>query len=82
MNVLKAIGKPFTALSGKIDTSVREKILMSVIRHGATALGAVLIAKGILAPSVEGTFVNDLTEIAGVLLASAGTVSGAAQKTQ
>lgn len=73
MNILKAIGKPFTALAGKVDSTVENKILMSVIRHGATAVGAALVTHGYLAMS-------DATEFAGALVTLIATLSAGQQK--
>jgi hypothetical protein len=73
MKILKALGKPFTALAGKVDSAVEQKILMSLARHGATALGGYLVAKGVLDMGHTEMFI-------GGLLAIVGAVSGSKQK--
>ncbi len=80
MKFLKILGKPFTFLAGKVDATVQAKVVGSLLRHGATALGAVLVAKGLLSPSADGPFVDNLTELLGLLIAGVGTASGTAQK--
>ncbi len=79
---IKFLAKPFTALAGKVDHTVQQQIVRSLLRHGATAVGVALVAKGFLAPGAESGFENNLIELAGALLASVGTASGVAQKTQ
>ncbi len=73
MRILKLIGKPFVALAGKADSSLEAKILTSLARHGATALGAYLVTKGVIDAGHVQTFV-------GALLTMIGTVSGGVQK--
>lgn len=75
MNVLKALGTPFTALAGKANHAIEMKILMSVARHAATALGGLLVANGYLEMSHTAEFV-------GALMTLVGMFSGAAQKVE
>jgi hypothetical protein len=80
VKILTLVAKPFTALAGRVDHAVERKILMSVLRHVATAIGTALVAKGIIDAAAVPDLTNALMELFGVLLALAGIVSGAAQK--
>lgn len=73
MKALKMLGTPFTALAGKVDHTLQQKILMSAARHGATALGAYLVTKGYLD-------MNHVAEFTGALMTLVATLSGSAQK--
>ena len=72
---LSALAKPFTMLAGHIDHSVEQQVIMSLLRHVATALGAILVTHGYLDMSHTAEFI-------GALLTLVGTLSGSAQKTQ
>lgn len=76
MNVLKVLGKPFTALSGKVNSSVEQKILIAVARHAATAIGAALVGHGVVAASSLGT----VEDAIGTLLVAIATSSSISQK--
>lgn len=73
MTALKFLSSPFTALAGKANHAIEMKILMSVARHAATALGAYLVTQGYLD-------MNHVAEFVGALMALVGMFSGAAQK--
>lgn len=80
MNIFRVVGKPFTALAGKVDHTVQTKILMSLVRHCVTAAGAALVAKGVLASGVEPKFIDAATELIGLMLAGTGVASAVVQK--
>lgn len=75
MNILKALSTPFTALAGKANHAIEMKILMSVARHIATALGAYLVTQGYLD-------MNHVAEFVGALVTLVATLSGSAQKVE
>lgn len=80
MKVLTVLSKPFTALAGKVDDTVRERVRMSIIRHVATYAGGVLVASGWLLDAQQADFVNKLAEVIGLGLGLAGMIAGARQK--
>lgn len=69
----KVLGKPFTFLAGKAAGSIKQKLIMSLVRHVATTTGGALVAHGYLAQSNEELFVGGLASLIGML-------SGAKQK--
>lgn len=73
MKILKLLGKPFTALAGSADQAIKQKVLLSVVRHGVTLLGGVLVTHGWLDMS-------HTAEFAGAVLSLVAMFSGAAQK--
>ncbi len=73
MKFLKALGTPFTALAGKVNDSVKQQVVMSIARHGAGALGGILMAHGYLD-------MGHLEAFVGGLLTIVGAVSGSKQK--
>lgn len=75
MNVLKMIGKPFTALAGKVSDSVRMKLLMAAARHAATLLAGVLMAHGYLTESETAEFVGLFVGLVGLLSSGAQKVA-------
>lgn len=69
MKILKTLGKPFTALAGKVDDAVAKKVLMSVARKGALLLGAWLVSQGYLDS-------NHVAEFAGYVVGLVSVLSG------
>jgi len=69
MKVLKALAKPFTALAGKVDHAVEQKILMTVARKLAMVLAAYLVHQGVIDASEAET-------LAGLLVGLVSLFSG------
>lgn len=69
MKVLKALGKPFTAMAGKVDDAITKKIAMSVARKAALLLAAWLVEQGYLD-------MNHVAEFAGYAVGLVSLFSG------
>lgn len=76
MKILRALGKPFTALAGKVNSSVESKIAIAVARHAATAIGGYLVAHGLIVASAQGS----IEDAIGSLLIAIASGSSIAQK--
>lgn len=80
MKFFKVLGKPFTALAGKVDDTVRAQVRMSIIRHAASLIGGGLVAAGWVLDAQQADFVNKLAELIGLSLGLVAMLSGARQK--
>lgn len=78
MKILKALGKPFTALAGKVNHGIETKIITAVARHAAGAIGGFLVAHGLIVASASGS----VEDAIGALLIAIASGSSIAQKVQ